>query len=125
ADALAILEKRFGSFPAQPVPPDPVHPLPPLQAVKRVEVKFETEEEVQLLWQTVKPTHPDADALKLADMMLANGHTGLIDVNVNQKQLLQRAGASPEFLVDAGLERLTGVTKKGQSLEDAEKLLLD
>jgi len=33
--------------------------------------------------------------LTLADMILANGNAGLIDLNLNQKQLVQRAGCSP------------------------------
>lgn len=123
-EVLALLKKYFGSFPSKPVPPDPVHPIAPLKGVTRVELKFETDEEVQIAWQTVAPTHPDADALKLADMMLANGKTGLIDVNVNQKQALQSASASPEFYVDAGCETMSAVAKSGQPLEDAEKLLL-
>ncbi len=123
-DVLATIEKRFGSFPVKPVPPDPVHPMAPLKGVKRVELRFEAEEEVEIAWRTVRPDHPDADALKLADMMLSNGHTGLIDVNVNQKQLLQSATASPEFLVEAGGEVVTGVAKDKQPLEEAEKILL-
>jgi predicted Zn-dependent peptidase len=125
ADAFATIEKRFGAFPSKPVPPDPVHPMAPLKGVKRIELKFEAEEEVEIAWRTVRPDHPDADALKIADMMLANGHTGLIDVNVNQKQLLQSATAGPEWLVEAGGELVQGVAKNGQPLEDAEKILLE
>ena len=124
ADAIAILEKHFGAFQAKPVAQAPSHPLEKPRGVKRVELKFEAEEQIDISWLTVAPTHPDADALKLADMMLANGKTGLIDVNINQAQLLQQAGASPEFLVDAGCENVVGIAKKGQTLEDAEKLLL-
>jgi predicted Zn-dependent peptidase len=124
-DALATIEKRFGAFPSKPVPPDPVHVMAPLKGVKRIELKFEAEEEIEIAWRTVRPDHPDADALKMADMMLANGHTGLIDVNVNQKQLLQSATAGPEWLVEAGGELVQGVAKNGQPLEDAEKILLD
>jgi len=124
ADAIATIEKRFGSFAAKPVPPDPVHVMAPLKGVKRVELKFEAEEVIALAWRTVRPDHPDADALKLADMMLANGQTGLIDVNVNQKQLLQNATASPQFLVEAGCQVLQATAKNKQPLEEAEQILL-
>lgn len=123
-EAIAVLEKRFGAFPSKPVPPDPVHEMAKIEGVKRVELRFEAEEQVQIAWRTVPPTHPDADALKLADMMLANGSTGLIDVNVNQKQVLQSGGASPEFMVDGGCETMVGVAKNGQPLEEVEKVLL-
>lgn len=124
-DAIAVLEKRFGAMGSKPVPPDPVHQMAKIEGVKRVELRFEAEEQVQIAWRTVPPTHPDADALKLADMMLANGSTGLIDVNLNQKQVLQSAGASPEFLVEGGCETMVGVAKNGQPLEDVEKILLE
>jgi predicted Zn-dependent peptidase len=124
ADALATLEKYFGTWQAKPVPPDPVHPIEPLTSVTRKDLKFEAEDQVILAWLTVPPTHADADALVMADMMLANGSTGLIDVDLNQKQRLQQAGAQPEFLVDGGSELLVAVPKSGQTLEDAEKLLL-
>jgi predicted Zn-dependent peptidase len=124
ADALAVLEKYFGTWEGKPVPPDPVHPIVPLTSVVKTELKFEAEEQLLLAWLTVAPTDPDADALIMADMMLANGSTGLIDVDVNQKQRLVSAGASPEFLVEAGGEILSAVPKSGQTLEDAEKLLL-
>lgn len=125
ADAIATLEKHFGSFPAKPVPPDPVYASAPPKGVKRIELKFEAEEVVAIAFRTVAPNHPDAEALKMADMMLANGHTGLIDVNINQKQLLQNAGASPQFSAEAGFELFQATAKNKQPLEDAEKLLLE
>ena len=35
-------------------------------------------------------------------MIMANGNAGLIDLNLNQKQAVQRAGCSPTFLNDYG-----------------------
>lgn len=125
AEAIAVLEEHFGAMPAKPAPADPAHSMAPLRGVKRVELLFQAEEEVHIAFRTVPPTHPDADALKLADMMLANGHTGLIDVNVNQKQLLRRGSAHPEFKIEAGCEMLVGEAKQGQPLEEAERILLE
>jgi predicted Zn-dependent peptidase len=125
SEALAILEKHFGSFPAKPVPPDPVRNVAPLKGVTRVELKFEAEEVVNLAWRTVPATHPEAEAVTMADMMLANGNTGLIDVNVEQKQLMLNAGAFRNSLAEDGYELLSGTAKKGQTLEECEKLLLE
>ena len=33
--------------------------------------------------------------LTMADMILTNGKAGLIDLNLNQKQMVQNAGCSP------------------------------
>jgi predicted Zn-dependent peptidase len=125
ADAIATIEKHFGALPAKPVPADPVRNWAPIKGVKRVELKFEAEEEVHLAWRTVAATHPDAEALGMADMMLANGNTGLIDVNLSQKQLMQSAGAYRQFMVEGGLEVLAATAKDKQPLEECEKLLLE
>ena len=57
-------------------------------------------------------------------MILANGTAGLIDLNLNQKQLVQGAGCSPTFLNDYGYHIFEGRPKEGQSLDDVKILLL-
>jgi predicted Zn-dependent peptidase len=93
--------------------------------VKRVEVKFKGEEAVLMAFLTVPDTHPDHDALMLCDMMLGNGSTGLIDVNLNQAQKVRNAGCQPQSLLDAGYQILTATPKPGQSLDELESLLLE
>ncbi|MCG3135452.1 MAG: hypothetical protein HMLKMBBP_03108 [Planctomycetes bacterium] len=121
---LAILERHLGALPSKAVPADPVFETPKPEGVVRVEAKFPGEEEVQILWVTVPETHPDQPALVMCDMMITNGHTGLIDVNLNQKQLVRRAGSNPIFLEDGGLQTASGSPKPGQTLEEVEALLL-
>lgn len=57
-------------------------------------------------------------------MILANGNAGLIDLNLNQKQAVQRAGCSPTFLNDYGYHIFSGSPKQGQSLDEVKDLLL-
>jgi predicted Zn-dependent peptidase len=125
AEAMAVLEENFGSWKAKEFPADQVHPLPAPKGRKFVEIPYEAEEEVQLGWITVAETHPDHDALRLADMMLDNNRTGLVNVNLGQKQATLSAGASINTGVEAGYEVLRGVPKKGQTLEQVEALLLE
>ncbi len=63
--------------------------------------------------------------LTLIDMILSNSQAGLIDLNLNQKQLVQSASSNTTFLNDYGMHRFNVVPKGGQSLEDARKLVLD
>lgn len=60
----------------------------------------------------------------LCDMILANGTAGLIDLDLNQKQAVQRASCSPTFLNDYGYHQFTGTPKSDQSLDEVKDLLL-
>ena len=62
--------------------------------------------------------------LTMADMLLANGEAGLIDLNINQKQTMQRGGCSPTFLNDYGYHQFSGSPKEGQTLDEVKDLLL-
>ncbi|MCF6349911.1 MAG: insulinase family protein [Flavobacteriaceae bacterium] len=62
--------------------------------------------------------------LTMADMLLANGNAGLIDLNINQKQTMQRGGCSPIFLNDYGYHSFSGTPKAGQTLDEVKDLLL-
>ena len=57
-------------------------------------------------------------------MLLANGKAGLIDLNLNQKQEVQRAGCSPTFLNDYGYHQFSGTPKADQSLDEVKELIL-
>lgn len=56
---------------------------------------------------------------------MANGNAGLLDLNLNQKQVVQRASCNPTFLNDYGYHNFTGSPKSGQSLEEVKDLLLE
>lgn len=125
AEALAVLERTLGAWEPKEFPADPSHPIPAPKGRKFVEMVHEAEETVWLAWLTVPETHPDRDALLLADMMLDNNRTGLINVNLGQKQATLSANASHSFQNESGYEMLTGVPKQGQTLEEVEALLLE
>jgi predicted Zn-dependent peptidase len=126
-DALAILTEQFGKWDAKPVPPDPQFPMKAPAEPRRAEVKFEAEEQVMLAWLTVPESHPDHEALVLADGLLDNGHTGLIDVNIKKAQKALGAQGTINTMAESGYEMLSGVPnpRAGQTLEDVEKLLLE
>lgn len=60
----------------------------------------------------------------LIDYMLTNSDAGLIDLNLNQKQVVQSAFSSSRFDKDYGYHLLGGYPKEGQSLDDVRELLL-
>jgi len=62
--------------------------------------------------------------LTLIDMILSNSEAGLIDLNLNQKQLVQGAGSYTTFLNDYGMHQLYVTPKNGQTLKEATDLVL-
>ncbi|QHI35036.1 Protease 3 [Kordia antarctica] len=88
------------------------------------EVFGPTAESVSISFRSSGVNTKDQKFITLADMILANGNAGLIDLNLNQKQLVQYAGSSPRFLNDYGYHQFYGGPKVGQSLDEVKNLLL-
>ena len=123
--ALAQLEKTLGQWKPEPLPAPKAWPLPPPNGTERVEVKYEAEEKVVIAWPTVAIRDNDADALTVMDMLMDNSVAGLVNLELVQAQKVKAAGSYPTFYNDAGDWQLWAVPKRGQSLEDAERLLLE
>ena len=124
-ETIRIIDQYFSKWRRRNLPKPPSWGENPLRGPERVMVSYEGEEYVLVAFRTAPEGHPDADALKLVDMILDNAVAGLINMNLNQQQKVRRAGAYPDLLNDYGAEYLWGVPKKGQSLEEVERLLLD
>lgn len=114
----------FGSMKNKEV----VHPvLPkeePITSPIVKEVFGPTAESISIAFRSNGLGTTDEKMLTLADMILANGNAGLIDLNLNQKQLVQRAGCSPTILNDYGYHVFNGSPKADQTLDDVKDLLL-
>lgn len=119
-----LIEKYFGVWQQRPVPPFQVPKEPPLRQREQVDVHYQGEEKVMLAFPTVPYGHPDHDALTLIDMLLDSGDFGLIKLNLVQTQQVRAAGSSPWTNRDYGSEHLYAIPREGQSLADAENLLL-
>ena len=124
ATMLALLERHFGAWKPKALAPDDRRTLPALRGEATVEVRYEAEEMVELVWPTAAVRHPDADALQVLGLMLSNGRTGIIDLQLNLAQKVKRAGASAGFYNEAGEFEAHAVPKLGQTLEEARALLL-
>ena len=124
-EALRLIRAHFDALEPAELPPLPSRELAPLRGVERVEVRHRGDEEVRLIWRTVAQGHPDADALLLADMMLDNDSTGLLDTRLEQPQKVRGAGAWSGPRVLGGTETVWGRPRVGQSLEQVEALLLE
>jgi predicted Zn-dependent peptidase len=124
-DTIRLIDRQFSVWQPKPLPKPATWSEPPLRGAERVTVKYEGEEYALLAFRTSRNLGRDADALRLCDMVLDNSAAGLINLNLNSQQKVRQAGAGPEMLDDYGAEYLWGIPKKGQSLSDLEKLLLE
>ncbi len=123
--AIAIIDEHFSRLERDEIPGQREYEEPPIEERQQVTVNFPGEEEVMLAFRTVPRKHPDAEPLQILDMILDNATAGLINLNLNQKQRVLRAGSYPMQLNDYGAQYFYGVPKEGQTLEEVEQLILE
>jgi len=121
---LRLVTRYFGSWRPQALPAPLAWPLPKPQGREFVEVKHEGEEKAVIAWPTVPRLHPDADALRVMDMLMDNSVAGLVNLDLVQAQKVKAAGSELSFYNEAGDWGLWAVPKQGQKLEEAESLLM-
>lgn len=125
AEAIEVIAGHFNEWEARPVPERGQWEEPPLDSVRRVEVQYPAEDYVQLAWRTAPAQSEDRFALRILDMILDNANAGLINLNLNQRQLVRSAGSFPLMDNDHGSQYLWGVPRTGQTHEEVEQLLLE
>ncbi|MFH1723373.1 MAG: insulinase family protein [Elusimicrobiota bacterium] len=124
-EALAVIEKYLGRWKPRALPEPPERNVPRPAGVERVEVKYEAEEKIFLAWPTVSKLHPDAEALRVMDMVFDNAESGVVNLRLNQAQKVKSAGSHGDARNEAGAWVLWALPKDGQTLEQAEALLLE
>jgi len=78
-----------------------------------------------IAFRTVPYKSQERYAITLIDMLMDNGKTGLIRNNLVNTQMVQSAGSFPIINDDYGAQYFYAVPKKGQKMEEAEKLILE
>jgi predicted Zn-dependent peptidase len=123
-ETIQKVNKAFGGFEKKEV----VHPvLPkenPITSPVIKEVFGPTTASVSIAFRSDAIGTKEEKLLTLTDMILANGNAGLIDLNLNQKQIVQNAGCSTTFLNDYGYHKFYGSPKTNQTLEEVKDLIL-
>ncbi|MDR6301020.1 M16 family metallopeptidase [Mesonia maritima] len=96
----------------------------PITAPVEKEVFGPTSESIYVAYRTDGIGSKDEKIVTLIDYILANSQAGLIDLDLNQKQKVQRASSFTNFNNDYGFHILYGMPKANQSLDEVKKLLL-
>lgn len=124
-EALNIINKHFGKLQAKPVKKLQLVEEQPITSPIVKEVVGLEAEFVRIAFRIGQPANSkEIYILDMMDNILANGKSGLIDLNLNQKQAVFSASAYPYVLCDNSAYVLYGKPKSGQTLDDVKELLL-
>ena len=124
-EAIKLIDKYFGKLQSRFIPDFTYVKENPIREVKVVDVYGLEAENLQIGFRIDAGTGSrDVLLAEMADAVLMNGSCGIIDENINQKQLAQYASSGVSDLNDYAYFRLTGRPKQGQSLEELKDLLL-
>ncbi len=124
-EAIVLIDKYFGQMKSSSLPEFTFTPEPPITSPVIKEVIGKDAENLTIAWRYENPRSKDIPVMLLADMILTNGHAGLVDLNINQKQRLLSAGSNPGMLHDYTYLAMSGSPKKGQTLDDVKEILLE
>ncbi len=124
-EAIKIIDNYFGKIPSKEIEPFKFEYEKPITEVKRVDVVgLEAENLIIAFRINAGSTSKEVMLANLLDNVLSNGSTGIIDVNVRQKQLAQSAYSSVYDLNDYAAFTIRATPKTGQSLEELEALMI-
>ncbi|MBL4708537.1 MAG: insulinase family protein [Flavobacteriales bacterium] len=121
---IAMIKETFGTFESKEVPSFTIAEEAPLTTPIIKEVNGPDAEFMYMAYRFDGVDSKDAQLIQLCDMILANSTAGLIDLNLNQAQAVQRASSFTYVLSDYSAHMLTGSPKQGQTLEEVKELLL-
>jgi predicted Zn-dependent peptidase len=122
---IKMVDKYFGAFQYKELPMKKMVSEQPMTSITEREVKSPTAERLTMAWRTSGVGTREAMLSDIASSMLSNsGDVGLIDLDINQKQLALNAGAGASVMNDYGYQSLSLSVKDGQTLEEGKQLLL-
>jgi predicted Zn-dependent peptidase len=124
-EALALITEHFSALEAGVLPEEKLPAPPPLVGETVLHLRHNADEQVRYAWQTVSRGHPDESALVLADMLLDNSASGIMDRNLNNPQKLRSSGSSSTVMKYAGQQLVWGRPRTGQTLDEVKILLLE
>lgn len=119
------VNNAFGSYVKKEVTHPTFPELEPINAPVKKEVLGPTSESVYVAFRSKGKGSKQELMLTLVDNMLANSQAGLIDLNLNQKQIVQNASSFTNFNNDYGFHLLYGRPKAEQTLDEVRTLLLE
>lgn len=121
---IKMVDKYFGFYKKGVEPHHYVAKETPLKGIKKINVSSPSAERFQFAYRVGGAGTRDALLVQMMDMLLSNSTAGLIDLNINQKQLAQSAGSSTMIMKDYTAHIFSGSPKNGQSMDEVKDLIL-
>src|SRR5690606_29056546 len=123
---IKMVDQYFGKFQYKELPQIKKLSEVPMTSVVTRDVVSPTAERLTMAWRTAGVGTQEAMLAEVTAEILSNrGDVGLIDLNINQKQLSLGAYATTSVFNDYGYLSMALSVKDGQSLEQGRQLLLD
>lgn len=123
--AIKLIDKYFGKIEPKYIPDFTYVKEQPIREVKTVDVYGLEAENVRIGFRIDAGTGSrDVLLAEMTDAVLMNGSCGIIDENINQKQMAQYAASGVGDMNDYAYFQLVGMPKQGQTLEQLKDLLL-
>lgn len=123
-EVVACAEKYFGNYEPQEIPPFTFEAQPIIEKPIRREVFGQESPKVQMAWRFNGSSSDDVKMLLMLHGLLYNEQAGLLDIYLNQEQRVLEAEAWQWHHEDYTVMGLYAEPRAGQSLEEAEGLLL-
>jgi zinc protease len=121
---IQLVDKTFGQFPTKPVAKINYPVEGPISSISEKEVFGPDAENLLFGYRFNGINTNDEKMVNLVSMILNNSVAGLIDLDLVQKQKIQRGGCYPYFLKNYGMHIMYGYPRQGQTLEQVKELLL-
>ncbi|QMU27737.1 M16 family metallopeptidase [Adhaeribacter radiodurans] len=121
---IRIIDKYFGKLKSKPLPTYTSPAEAPIAKPVVKEVLGPNAESMMLGFRFPGVTTREALVLEMISQILANGQAGLIDLNLNQKQVVLEASSFDYTMNDYSANLLSGTPRQGQTLEQVKDLLL-
>lgn len=123
---IKLVDEYFGKLPYKKLPEKLTISEEPMTKIVERTVKSPTAPRLQMAWRSSSyGTREERIANLVANILCNSGESGLIDLNINQKQVALHAVAYNSPFKTYGNFSLVIIPKNGQSLEEAKELLLE
>jgi len=126
--AMALIEKYFGTIARQPDPkrPDLKEPAHTAERRSTLEDPLARLTQIDIAWITPPAGTPDGDALDVLSWVLSSGRSARLNqVIVREKQLATNAGAFNPDSRGPGLFQMSATVTPGKKVEDLEAALYE
>ncbi len=123
-EAIKIVDKYFGGLKPVELPEFKFKPEEPITTPVVLETTGLEAENISIGFRFNGANSADKDMLDLISSILFNRKAGLVDLNINKKQVTLGCSAFGRSMVDYSMLQLSGRNKKGQSLDEVKDLLL-